>query len=819
MLAAMLMSVIPAATLTVQPAGAMSICDWAQFIADVTVPDGTNFAPGATYSKTWRLKNIGSCTWTTSYTLVFDSGSQMGGPSSVNFPGNVAPGQTVDLSINLTAPSSAGHYIGFWKFKNASGVLFGIGSTANKPWWVEINVSGSTAGVAYDFAANYCSATWYSIQGNLPCPGTDGDSRGFVLKVDKPQLENGAFDTGSGLITNPQNAFNGDIHGIYPAFHVQRGDRFQSVVNCAYGATSCYVTFRLDYEIGNGPINTLWTWREKYEGLFFRTNVDLSSLAGQDVKFILTVLATGSATGDRALWSNPAIVRFGSTPATPTPGPGTPTSTPITPASCDRSQFIADVTVPDGTLFVPGAAFTKTWRLKNVGTCTWTTSYKLIFDTGSQMGGPSSVNLPGNVAPGQTVDLTISLTAPNAGGSYRGYWKFKNANGIPFGIGADGTKSWWVDIRVSGATATPFTPTPGTAVPTSTPVAGTMYDFAANVCSGVWFSSVGQLHCPGTDGDPKGFVLQVASPQLENGTVDSRQGLVTYPQNINNGYIQGIFPPYHVKPGDRFRSIINCAYGSTSCYVVFRLDYQTGTGPITTYWAFVEKYDGQFYQADLDLSPLVGQDIKFILTVLATGSPVGDRALWVAPMIYNASFASTPVPATPTSTPTNTPTPSTAVPTTTGTNTTGWNTYQNTKFGFSFQFPPGSSVSGQTDNSGHIDLPILISGTNLHEKYLDVGVVEDASTCKSPLSGGPDSTSENITINGTPFLKESGSQGAAGNFYDWTQYSSFKGTDCLTFNFVMHSVNPGVYETPPPLFDKTAESAVFTTIMSTFFNQ
>jgi hypothetical protein len=957
MLVALLMSFIPAATLTTQPAAAWSTCNWAQFIADVTVPDGTNFAPGAAFTKTWRLRNIGTCTWTTSYALVFDSGNILGGPSSANLPNNVAPGQTVDVSINLTAPSSAGHYIGYWKFKTDTGVLFGIGSTTNKPWWVEINVSGGSTGVAYDFAANYCSASWYSIQGSLPCPGTDGDSRGFVLKVDQPQLENGAFDTGSGLITMPQNAFNGDIHGVYPAFRVQYGDKFQTIVNCAYGATSCYVTFRLDYQIGNGPINTLWTWREKYEGLYYRANVDLSALAGQDVKFILTILATGSSTGDRALWSNPAIVRAGTNPPPPPPtgynydfgtasspvasgytrvtettaytsggygwtdtsglesrdrtsladylkrdfvmqsssprtfrvdlpngnysvtvtmgdndfahdnmvvkangttvlpdvdtavggfatnafnvsatggsislefsdaGGSDPTwvvnavsissSTPPPPSSCDRAQFIADVTVPDGTTFAPGATFTKTWRLKNVGSCTWTTSYMLIFDTGSQMNGPGSVNLPTTVLPGQTVDLSINLTAPSAGGSYRGYWKFKNANGVPFGIGAAGTKSWWVDIRVSGAPATAITSTPGTPIPTATPIAGVIYDFAANACSGVWYSGVGQLPCPGTDGDAKGFVLKVSNPQLENGTVDSRQGLVTYPQNTYNGYIQGIFPPYRVKPGDRFRSIINCAYGSTSCYVVFRLDYQTGTSPITTFWAFVEKYEGQYYQADLDLSPLVGQDIKFILTVQATGSPVGDRALWVAPMIYNASsIAPTP---TGTLIPSVTPTAATSAPTASGTNTTGWNTYQNAKFGFSFQFPPGSSVSGQTDNAGRVDLPYT-AGTNLTEKYVEVNVTEDASTCNSPHSV-PGTPSENVTINGTPFLKESGSDGAAGNIYDWVGYSAYKGTDCISLNFILHSTNPGVYTTPPPLFDKTAESAVFSTIMSTFVNQ
>ena len=111
-------------------------------------------------------------------------------------------------------------------------------------------------------------------------------------------------------------------------------------------------------------------------------------------------------------------------------------------------------------IIAPGATFTKTWRLKNVGTCTWTTSYSLLFDTGTQMGGPNSVNLPQSVAPGQTTDLTITLTAPSTAGYYRGYWKFKDNNGIPFGIGWAGTKSWWVDITRFGHCVTSLLRTP-----------------------------------------------------------------------------------------------------------------------------------------------------------------------------------------------------------------------------------------------------------------------------------------------------------------------------------------------------------------------
>jgi hypothetical protein len=155
-------------------------------------------------------------------------------------------------------------------------------------------------------------------------------------------------------------------------------------------------------------------------------------------------------------------------------------------------------------------------------------------------------------------------------------------------------------------------------------------------------------------------VLITNPSKLENGTNDSRSGLLTFPQNINNGYIQGIYPAYKVKSGDKFRTIVNCENGATACYVVFRLDYSiVGSSTIQTYWAFVERYEGQVYPADIDLSSLVGKDIKFILTVLATGSSSGDRALWVAPIIYNAS-ASVPPSATPTvapSTATNTNTP------------------------------------------------------------------------------------------------------------------------------------------------------------------
>ncbi len=97
-------------------------------------------------------------------------------------------------------------------------------------------------------------------------------------------------------------------------------------------------------------------------------------------------------------------------------------------------------------------------------------------------------------------------------------------------------------------------------------------------------------------------MLKLDHPVLENGTVDTRPGLLTVPQYINNGYIQGIYPPFRVQSGDRFRATIGCESGATDCYVVYRLDYQIGSGSINTFWAFVERYDGLPYNADIDLT-------------------------------------------------------------------------------------------------------------------------------------------------------------------------------------------------------------------------
>jgi hypothetical protein len=123
-------------------------CDQGGFVADVTIPDGTALAPGVAFTKTWKLINNGTCAWTSEYQLAFYSGDQMNGPATKQLTADaVSPGETLEISVDLVAPSTAGNYIGYWILKNPSGDNFGV-DAFNNPFYVEINVSGSSDATA-----------------------------------------------------------------------------------------------------------------------------------------------------------------------------------------------------------------------------------------------------------------------------------------------------------------------------------------------------------------------------------------------------------------------------------------------------------------------------------------------------------------------------------------------------------------------------------------------------------------------------------------------------------------------------------------------
>ncbi|HET6845445.1 MAG TPA: hypothetical protein VFH29_01340, partial [Anaerolineales bacterium] len=143
--------------------------------------------------------------------------------------------------------------------------------------------------------------------------------------------------------------------------------------------------------------------------------------------------------------------------------------------------------------------------------------------------------------------------------------------------------------------------------------------------------------------------------------------------------------------------------------------------------------------------------------------------------------------------PASTPTP---VPTTGHLPNVDWLTYTDPA-GFSIQHP---LTWQQVNNQGDPPLFSLQAapGTTLLEKYMQIDVTPGSTDCRQTLYGGETIRPSTVTINGVQFLKEAGAGVGAGNAYEWTGYSTLKGSTCITILFVLHSANPGVYSTPPP---------------------
>lgn len=293
------------------------LCDHAGFIKDVTVADGTAYAPGAEFTKTWRLRNNGSCTWNSSYALVYVSGDRMSGARAVPLPGNVRPGEAVDVTVNLLAPAQQGRYRGYWMLSNATGEVFGIGEDADKAFWVEIKAVSPNENFAYDFAINMCTATWRSSASSLICPSNPESDDGSIVFLERPTLENGRREDESTIWTRPEATRDGWIQGVYPPYKVKAGDHFLSEIGCLEDNKSCEVVFSLDYQISGGAVKNLGEWYEVYDGSTTQVDVDLSALEGKTVQFILSVTNYGKPSHANPFWMVPSVRQIKPTPTPP----------------------------------------------------------------------------------------------------------------------------------------------------------------------------------------------------------------------------------------------------------------------------------------------------------------------------------------------------------------------------------------------------------------------------------------------------------------------------------------------------------------------
>jgi hypothetical protein len=305
----------------------------------------------------------------------------------------------------------------------------------------------------------------------------------------------------------------------------------------------------------------------------------------------------------------------------PTNTPIPPTATPI-PIPCDRAQFVSDVSVPDNTSIGAGTTFVKTWRLRNNGSCTWTSGYALVFYNGDAMSGPASAPITsGTIAPGSTVDISVSLIAPTTPGTYKGNWRLRNAGGAVFGIGNYADQSFWVQIKS-------VAPTP-TASPTSSYTLS--YDFIARGPDASWKNGTTNLPWGDPGNDSPGVVVNVVNVKMEDGKTYPSL-LATYPQHITDGVILGVYPAYTIQANDHLRTRIGFRYDCGTSQIKFQIRYIEGATEVTI-GEWLKKCDGTLTSLDVNLSALVGHTVQFELVAIAVGNPDAYTSLWVTPKI------------------------------------------------------------------------------------------------------------------------------------------------------------------------------------------
>jgi len=137
-------------------------------------------------------------------------------------------------------------------------------------------------------------------------------------------------------------------------------------------------------------------------------------------------------------------------------------TTPTAEKACNMAAAgqPIDVTIPDGTVMVPGETFSKTWRLKNTGRCLWTRQYAVTYFSGNSMDAIQNHPLSAEVEPGEVIDVTVDMRAPETPGFYQGNWMLVDPQGEVFGIGPNGDAPFWVQIEVVVSMTETPQPTP-----------------------------------------------------------------------------------------------------------------------------------------------------------------------------------------------------------------------------------------------------------------------------------------------------------------------------------------------------------------------
>ncbi len=269
----------------------------------------------------------------------------------------------------------------------------------------------------------------------------------------------------------------------------------------------------------------------------------INTIAAQTVEALTTQMAPPPATATNT--PEPAtatpLVTVAPTLAIPTlnltPGALTNTLIPLPTSAgtteCNKVFFLSDVNIPDGTTVKTNAEFTKTWKIQNSGSCTWTTLYSAApfsNDPASPViTGDGEFPVKANVAPGGILEVTVKMFAPKEEGTYTQTWKMQDDQGNFFGIGGPNGAGWYVNIKVTKTGAT------STTVKYNTTAEG--------VCSGgtaTLDGTIGLSAAPSSADTPNYFYIVDGSSSLKSATFSDLSFNSTGSKTATTGTVSGL---------------------------------------------------------------------------------------------------------------------------------------------------------------------------------------------------------------------------------------------------------------------------------------
>jgi hypothetical protein len=702
----------------------ISCLDRATFVQDVTVPDNTNIQPGKAFEKVWRLRNNGTCTWTTAYNLVFHSGHTMGAPASVPIPSDVAPGKTVDLKVNMIAPLTNGTFRSNWMLANPTGTLFGIGENGDKFFWVQIVVGPVGASGPLSWRGEYFNNR--SLTGTPDLVRYDtlidfnwkNNSPASVLSADnfsvrwttKAEFEAATYrfrvlmDDGARLYVDDKLVLDSWIDGasrevtaevaLAKGSHSLRLEYYEHTNDARIRLTWEKVSspsfpdwkgvywnnrnlsgnpvlvrndevidfnWRNDSPAAGIPVDNFsirWTRAVRFDsGIYhFRVRMDDGARLWIDDQLVIDEWKDGTnRVAELDLWMsegkhNVKLEYYERSGEARVSLRWTKLETPtysawkgeywFAPGLDSRWALVRDdqeINFNWGNkspaVGIPSDGFSARW------------SRSMEFDPGAYRFYARSddgirVYLDGNLLinewhlSGGTEVYTADVTLAGSHQLKVEYYEHTGRALVEFG---------WERIAATPTPTSTPTSTPtatSTPTPTPTPAAEVVYSFIDQMCVADWEDNLGDLPCPSMGDDLRGAVYVLEDSVLEDGTRPNDPVLITIPEMVQNGWIKGAFPVFHVREGDQFRGTIGCLNEQTACDVDFELNIRVDSGPVQPLGSWKESYDGSVAEITIDLTPLAGKSVTFIFEVHGETASFQNLAFWLRPSIWRWEMGS-----------------------------------------------------------------------------------------------------------------------------------------------------------------------------------